>query len=105
MIKTIDYLMRLGKVEGATVMLSNATLFLEYFGIVTIGWMWLKQAIVAEIKLSENAVSENDKIFYESKLATNAYYFAYELPKSFALRKALIEKSHFLTLQDKQVFV
>jgi len=105
MIKTIDYLMRLGKVEGATVMLSNATLFLEYFGIVTIGWMWLKQAIVAEIKLSENAVSENDKIFYESKLATNAYYFAYELPKSFALRKALIEKSHFLTLQDKKVFV
>ena len=79
LIKTVDFLMRVGKSEGATVMLSNASLFLEYFGIVTIGWVWLKQAVVAERKLTQVPVSENDKIFYESKLATNAYYFAYEL--------------------------
>ena len=73
------------------ILLADATLFLEYFSTVTIAWMWLKQGNVSAKALENRAdLSENDVIFYESKLATMRYFFEYELPKTKALEVQLL---------------
>ncbi|MEL6925025.1 MAG: acyl-CoA dehydrogenase C-terminal domain-containing protein, partial [Bacteroidota bacterium] len=69
------------------VFLADATLYLEYFGIVTISWQWLKQAVVAQQAMA-GAVGD-DLTFYESKIQTCRYFFEYELPKTKGLHERL----------------
>ena len=70
--------------------LADATLFLEYFGIMTIGWQWLIQAIAAE-KALMGSPSDFDKNFYLGKLQTLKYFYCYEMPKIEGLSKSLKE--------------
>jgi alkylation response protein AidB-like acyl-CoA dehydrogenase len=73
------------------IMLADATLFLEYFSIVTIAWMWLKQGNVAAKALNNGVdLSGDERIFYDSKLATMRYFFEYELPKTAGLERQLL---------------
>ncbi|WP_064196121.1 MULTISPECIES: acyl-CoA dehydrogenase [Emticicia] len=67
--------------------LADATLYLEMFGIITIAWQWLGQAIVAERKLAE--AHDTDQNFYQGKLATLRYFYEYELVKVDSLVKRL----------------
>jgi alkylation response protein AidB-like acyl-CoA dehydrogenase len=88
------------------VLLADATLFLDYFSIVTIAWMWLKQGIVAAKALENKAnLSENDAIFYESKLATMRYFFEYELPKTKALAVQLLNFDKLTVELDTAILV
>ncbi len=64
--------------QGPEIFLADATLFLEASGLVSIGWMWLKQAASAQ-KALENGASEQD--FYFGKIETARYFMEYELPK------------------------
>ncbi len=64
--------------EKKEVFLMDATLYLELFGLVAVGWQWLLQAIPCQIAVNENRQDD----FYESKLLTMRYYFEYELPKT-----------------------
>ena len=75
--------------QNTEIFLSDATLYLELFGIVSIGWQWVRQAIVAERNL-ENASSDEDICFYKGKLATARYFSEYELPKTISLAKRLM---------------
>jgi butyryl-CoA dehydrogenase len=83
-----------GEVE---LFLADATLYLELFGIVAIAWQWLEQATVAQRALAREPTAA-DARFYEGKLATFRYFFAYELPKTAGLVRRLL-KSDGLTLQ------
>lgn len=67
--------------------LSDATLYLELFGLITIGWQWLTQAIIAQQKLSE--AHDSDRDFYQGKLMTARYFYEYELVKADSLIKRL----------------
>jgi alkylation response protein AidB-like acyl-CoA dehydrogenase len=67
--------------------LADATLYLEMFGIITIAWQWLRQAVVAKQKLS--IAHEADQNFYQGKLATMRYFYEYELVKVDSLVKRL----------------
>jgi butyryl-CoA dehydrogenase len=69
------------------VALSDATLYLELFGIINIAWQWVRQATVATENLP-NAQSEDDRNFYQGKLMTARYFVDYELVKvrSLAIR-------------------
>jgi alkylation response protein AidB-like acyl-CoA dehydrogenase len=60
--------------------LANATIYLDAFGHVVIGWMWLWQATVATRALRARADGE-ERLFYMGKLAACRYFFGYELPK------------------------
>ncbi len=89
--------------KGAEVFLADATLYLEMFGIIAIAWQWLRQAIVAQKALDGNAKAA-DQNFYQGKLVTADYFFAYELPKTQYLAQRLtdgnpltakMESSHF----------
>jgi butyryl-CoA dehydrogenase len=74
--------------QNAEVFLADATLYLEFFGIVTIAWQWLKQAIQAQ-KALERTISESDRNFYRGKIATASYFFEYELVKTISLSERL----------------
>lgn len=90
--KVTEYLLTLAT-QNVEVFLADATLYLEFFGIVTIAWQWLKQAIQAQ-KVLESSVSEIDQNFYQGKIATAHYFFEYELAKTISLSKRLASSNH-----------
>ncbi len=65
--------------KGLSAYLANATLYLDAFGHVVVGWMWLRQALVAQLKLMADC-SDSEHKFYTSKIKTCAYFMTYELP-------------------------
>lgn len=62
------------------VRLANATLYLDAFGHVVVGWMWLRQAIVAAEAIAAGNGAEAGREFYEGKLTACRYFSRYELP-------------------------
>ncbi len=80
--------------------LADATLYLEFFGIICIAWQWLIQALCAQKGLSDNP-SETEADFYNGKFYTFRYFFNYELPKIEGLATRL-KNSDGLTVEMKQ---
>ncbi len=78
--------------------LADATLYLEMFGIATIAWQWLIQAIAAQKALEINA---DDKAFYQGKLMTARYFYEYELVKIESLSKRLMSHD-FVTIEMQE---
>ncbi len=81
----------LGKVyqqQGPEAYLADATLYLDYFGLVVIAWHWLRmaQTATAQVESGEGRFGES---FYEGKVATMSYFFEYELPKTHGLAARL----------------
>jgi len=60
--------------------------YMHIMGIVTLGWMWLRMAKVAQAAL---VAGTDDKAFYEAKLTTARYYMDRYLPDAGALRRKL----------------
>jgi len=83
--------------------LADSVLYLEFISILTIGWQWLKQAMVAA-KALENK-NEEDKIFYKSKLYTCRYFFEYELIKMQSLAVRLCSNKRVTVDMPKNYFV
>ena len=94
-----------GQESGAEVMLADATLYLEYFGLVVVAWMWLKQGIAADKALQQGVEGADDKLFYESKLVTMRYFFEYELPKTKTLQTQLLNFDKLTVSLDSAVLV
>ena len=86
-----------GEIEA---FLADATLYLELFGVVAIGWQWLLQAVTAAkaLRASPDAA---DADFYRGKIHTCRYFFAYELPKIRGLAARLKESGDGLTVRMK----
>lgn len=82
--------------------LADATLYLEFSGIICIAWQWLMQGIAAK-KMLESASSESDRNFAEGKSFTLGYFFSYELPKIHGLAIRL-KNADGLTLKMKPEF-
>ncbi|MFM8496893.1 MAG: acyl-CoA dehydrogenase, partial [Planctomycetia bacterium] len=64
--------------------LANATPYLQAFGHVVLGWIWLDVALAAQ--------RAGDTAFAQGKLAALHYYFAYELPRIDAWLKVVAER-------------
>ena len=75
------------------IFLSDATLYLELFGIMTIAWQWLVQAIKAEEALLAGVIGD-DFDFYQGKIFTLRYFYEYELVKIDALMKRLLSEDN-----------
>ncbi|MFX1674785.1 acyl-CoA dehydrogenase [Paraburkholderia sp. A2WS-5] len=91
---------RLCNTGDLTLTLSNASLYLEAFGHITLAWIWLEQALVARDALIRND-GATDESFYHGKLAAARYFFRWELPRVFAQLDLLdsLERST-LDMQD-----
>ena len=68
--------------------LADATLYLDFFGIIAVAWQWLIQGIAAQKGLN-SVGSDAEKSFYKGKLHTMKYFFHYELPKIHGLAARL----------------
>jgi alkylation response protein AidB-like acyl-CoA dehydrogenase len=84
------HLLSIAQQQGPEAFLADATLYLEFFGIVTIAWQWLLQGIAAQ-KALKNDARKKDINFYEGKMFTLRYFFGYELPKTLGLAKRLMD--------------
>ena len=77
--------------KGPEAFLADATLYLEMFGHVVIGWQWLKQSVAAIEKLGDKKMKQSDKTFYEGKLHVCQYFYRYELPKAVSLSGIIMQ--------------
>ena len=59
--------------------LANASTYLDTFGHVVIGWIWLREATLAARALSKAQGSDVD--FYAGKIRACQYFYRYEMPK------------------------
>ena len=75
--------------------------YMTLMGLVTLGWMWLKMARVAQAKL---AAGGDDKAFYEAKLVTARFYAERFLPDVGALRRKLEAGSEAMMALDEDAF-
>jgi butyryl-CoA dehydrogenase len=89
-----------GKID---IFLADATLYLEFFGIITIGWQWLLQAMAAHKALRMNPAGA-EMNFYQGKLYTFRYFFQYELPKIEGLARSLLAGSRITADMKKDFF-
>lgn len=65
--------------SNQSVLLTNASCFLNIFSSCVVSWIWLRQANVAEqALLTDNSPQDAD--FYEGKLAAAEYFLNWELP-------------------------
>ena len=84
------HLITVAQQQGPEAFLADATLYLEFFGIVTIAWQWLLQGIAVQ-KALKNGAKKKDSDFYAGKMFTLRYFFGYELPKTLGLARRLMD--------------
>ncbi len=100
--KVTGHLMGVGRKETPELFLADATLYLEFFGIICVAWQWLVQA-TAVVKGLRNDPGEVEANFYNGKFFAFRYFFEYELPKIEGLAKRLMN-SDGLTVEIKTNF-
>jgi len=91
--ETTMHLMGVAQSKGPEVFLSDATLYLELFGIIAISWQWIKQGV----KVEEQKIAATKKYsteFLNSKIHALEYFFEYELPKTEGLLTRLKSTNH-----------
>jgi hypothetical protein len=97
-----SHLVKLALKNNQELFLADATLYLEFFGIISVAWQWLLQALSVQ-KALEKDQSERETLFYQGKLYAFRFFFHYELPKIEGLIKRLME-SDGLTVEMKESF-
>ncbi|MBI4965782.1 MAG: acyl-CoA dehydrogenase [Desulfomonile tiedjei] len=85
-----EHIVGAGTLENRELVLADATLYLEMFGIVAVAWQWLLQGVAAEKALT-GSPSDQETAFYQGKLQTMQFFHHYELPKIEGLSRRLLE--------------
>jgi butyryl-CoA dehydrogenase len=93
------HLTEVARDRGPEIFLADATLYLEFFGIISVAWQWLLQGIIIVNHLKRTP-SEAEKAFLDGKFYTLRYFFSYELPKIQGLAERLTN-SDGLTVEVK----
>jgi len=84
--------------------LADASIFMEFFSLVIVGWNWLE--IAAN---SQQALKNNDRkyseIFYTSKVETMKYFFEYELPKTISHSEIIMNPSSVTIKKEGEILI
>jgi butyryl-CoA dehydrogenase len=97
-----QHLVSIAQQQGPEAFLADASLYLEFFSIVTIAWQWLLQGVAIQKALKIGA-KKADQNFYRGKMFTLRYFFAYELPKTLGLARRLLDEDR-LTVEMQTDF-
>jgi alkylation response protein AidB-like acyl-CoA dehydrogenase len=89
--------------DGPEAFLADATLYLEFFGIITIAWQWLLQGIAVQ-KALRNGSAKKESSFYQGKMFTLRYFFSYELSKTLGLAKRLMDDDRLTVEMQTEYF-
>lgn len=91
----------------STELLAHSRDYADFTGHLVVGWMWLKQGIIAAKMLSigESAgMSDQDKNFCLGKLATLEYFYKIELVKTISQAELLKRNPQIVNLQNVDWF-
>ena len=101
--KVLNYLMGYAGKGNYERFLADATVFMDFFGNILIGWLWLDMALHANKALSDGA-TKHSAAFYKSKIHAMRFYYTYELPKSEASAAILLNTSDLTVSVDEGLF-
>jgi butyryl-CoA dehydrogenase len=79
--------------------LADASIFMEFFSLILVGWSWLEIGVATKHALSSTN-STIDSKFYQGKLDALEYFYVYELPKTKGLAEILLHPSS-VTIKKK----
>ena len=99
--KVTMHLLGLATQGNNEVFLADATLYMELFGIITVAWQWLKQGVVAQNAIEQQAPTGDELAFYQDKIHTMKFYFHYELIKTLSLAARLLDTEVLTVLQEE----
>ncbi|WP_425391711.1 acyl-CoA dehydrogenase [Ekhidna sp.] len=75
--------------------LADATVFMDLFSTVVIGWQWLKMGLAA---------MDQDEAFKQSKLHTLDYFYKYEMSRCKGLQKTICHDSDVTVKMGAEMF-
>lgn len=101
--EVLQFLMEFAKKGEYERFLSDATVFMEFFGNIVVGWLWLDIAVNAQKALSSDS-TEFSSEFYHSKLHAMKFYYKYEIPKTGALAEVLMDKQALTMTDEDELF-
>lgn len=81
--------------------LADASIFMEFFSLIIIGWSWLEIGVASKRALITGDTS-NEANFYESKLEALEYFFVYELSKAKGHAEILMHPSSVTIKNEKE---
>jgi butyryl-CoA dehydrogenase len=102
--QVMAHLMGLAKKEDPKVFLADATIFLDYFSLHVIGWLWIRQALVAT-KALPTADGTDEENFYKSKVMTARFFFNYLFPKVSAHKRTLLSEERITLGAEAELLV
>jgi alkylation response protein AidB-like acyl-CoA dehydrogenase len=82
--------------------LSDATIFMEFFGTIVVAWQWLKMATQAKQALVTGQTKYGES-FYESNIHTMKFFFKYEVPKTKGLAHILMNDEVLTIFEQKEL--
>jgi len=103
--KVTSHLLKIKSKGDAEVFLSDANLYMEFFGLINVAWQWLKQGTVAQQQLENKTESTDDENFYRSKLEIMQYFFHYELVKTKGLIKRLMDEKIITQFKENDALI
>lgn len=83
--------------------LADATVFMDFFGTIVIGWQWLKTATIAK-QILEKGKGNQPVAFYNSKFYTMKFFYTYEMVKTIGLAKTLMNDEELTIQVSNDVF-
>ena len=83
--------------------LADATVFMDFFGTIVIGWQWLKTATSAKELLKDKSGSQLDE-FYESKIHTMKFFYTYEMTRTRGLAKTIMNTEELTISVSNEMF-
>lgn len=84
--------------------LADATVFMEFFGTIVIGWQWLKMATEAKNALVTGKTTFQES-FYESKVHTMRFFYKYEMNKTLGLSQVLMDENTLTIPVETEVLI
>ena len=84
--------------------LADASIFMEFFSLVIVGWNWLEIAANSQQALKDENKKYSD-IFYKSKIETMKYFFEYEIPKAIGHSEIIMNPSSVTIKQEEEILI
>ena len=76
--------------------LADATIFMDLFSTVVVGWQWLKMGLAA--------LDQSDETFKAGKLNTMEYFYKYEMSRCRGLQKTISDHSEVTINMNEEMF-
>ena len=84
--------------------LADASIFMEFFSLVIVGWNWLEIAANSHQALKDENKKYSD-IFYKSKIETMKYFFEYEMPKAIGHSEIIMNPSSVTIKKEEEILI